>query len=67
MEKGVIYGYHKVCVGSEAEAPMAVTYQSPSARAPATNPRKEKIPKDARIAICSRGSLWSKREGHMPL
>lgn len=46
---------------------MAVTYQSPNARAPAANPRQEKIPKDASTAICSRGSLWSEGQGHMPL
>lgn len=46
-----------VYVGSEAETPMTVTYQSPSARAPAANPRREKIPKDAITATCSRGSL----------
>lgn len=46
---------------------MAVTYHSPSARAPAASPRKEKIPKDANTATCSRGSLWSEGQGHMPL
>lgn len=45
---------------------MAVTYQSPSARAPATSPKKENIPKDASIATCSRASLWSEGEGHVP-
>lgn len=54
-------------MGLEAKAPMAVTYQSPSARAPAASPRKEKIPKDASTATCSRGSLWSEEEGHMLL
>lgn len=65
--KGMVYGYQRVCVGLEAKAPMAVTYQSPSARAPAASPRKEKIPKDASTATCSRGSLWSEEEGHMLL
>lgn len=37
--------------------------QSPSARAPAASPRKEKIPKDANTATCSRGSLWSSGRG----
>ena len=60
---GVVCGYQSICVGSEAKGP--VTYQSPSARAPATSPRKEKIPKDASTATCSRGSLWSEAEGQM--
>lgn len=55
----MVYGYQSIYVGSEAEGPLAVTYQSPSAKAPAASPRKEKIPKDASTAICSRGSLWS--------
>lgn len=37
--------------------------QSPNARAPATSPRREKIPKDASTATCSRGSLWSSGRG----
>lgn len=37
----------------------------PQCRAPATSPRKEKIPKDASTATCSRGSLWSEAEGQM--
>lgn len=64
---GVVCGYQNICVGSESEGPMAATYQSPSARAPAASPRKEKIPKDASTATCSSGSLWSEGEGHMPL
>lgn len=40
-----------------AKEPVALTYQSPSARAPTARPRKEKIPKDANTATCSKGSL----------
>lgn len=63
MGTGVVCGYQNICVGSKFEGLLAVTYQSPSARAPAASPRKEKIPKDANTATCSRGSLWSEGGG----
>lgn len=43
--------------GVTAKEPLALTHQSPSARAPTARPRKEKIPKDANTATCSKGSL----------
>lgn len=43
--------------GVTAKKPVALTHQNPSARAPTARPRKEKIPKDANTATCSKGSL----------
>lgn len=43
--------------GSTAKEPVALTHQSPSARAPTARPRQEKIPRDANTATCSKGSL----------
>lgn len=53
----VVPGALKQLLGITAKEPVTLTHQSPRARAPTARPRKEKIPRDANTATCSKGSL----------